>query len=177
MTKPGYDSGTSWIAFFTKIRAASGSRSGGLFRNPPAVISEVSRPGQPELVDPAGLPPRVDFEKASLRFFAEINCVNFIISYGKFHSFTINAFDHKRPVSHAVFMLFCLIVSFDERYEEYFAKACEHFDSALEEASIESVEALMLMVIYTLLVPKDPTLMMFCRPYVDSTKTKEVSHG
>ena len=99
------------------------------------------------MVSPDTLPPRTEFEQASQKFFAELNCVTYILSYEQFQSHMIRAFDQRNQVSHSVFMLLNLIVAFnDEMYEQYFSKACEHLEYVLEEGTVASVEALMLLV-------------------------------
>ena len=81
--------------------------------------------------------------------------MTYILSYEQFHSHMIRAFDQRNQISHSAFMLLNLIVSFNgERYEQYFSKACEHLEYVLEEGTVASVEALMLLV--SDLVPSRP---------------------
>ena len=141
----GYDSGTSWTAFFSKIHATVGPQYDGLLRNPPFKFDEDGAGKQVEMVLADHLPPRTDFEQASSKFFAEVNCVTYILSYERFNTHMIRALDQKNRLSHSVFMLLCLILSFDERYEQYFSKASEHVEHVLEEGTLASVEALMLI--------------------------------
>ena len=110
------------------------------------MLEEITGSKQVGLVQPDGFPSRADFEQASTRFFAEINAVNYILSYEVFHTYMFNVYTQKCPLSHAVFMILCLILVFDGNHEEYFSKACQHFDHTLEEGSLESVQALMLIV-------------------------------
>lgn len=99
-----------------------------------------------DLICPDSLPSRADFERAASNFFTEINCVNYILSYDQFNIYMNKAFDSQPSLSHAIFMLLCLILSFDDKYKDYFHRACEHVDYAMEEGSLASVEALMLIV-------------------------------
>ena len=99
-----------------------------------------------DLIYADDLPPRADFEHAASLFFAEINCVTYILSYEEFHGYMVNAFEQKAPLSHSVLMLLCLILSLDEKHDQYFSRACKHFEHSLEEGSLASVEALMLLV-------------------------------
>ena len=135
------------MAFFSKIHAAVGPQHSNLFRNPPFVLNALrSSEEQVDLIYTDDLPPRADFENASSKFFTKINCVNYILSYEEFYAYTVNAFEQKGRLSHSVFMILCLILSLDEKHEQYFSRACDHFRYALEEGSLASVEALMLLV-------------------------------
>ncbi|KAK4943651.1 hypothetical protein LTR10_016748 [Elasticomyces elasticus] len=141
-----YDSGTSWTAFFCKIHTVIGPRYPDMLKSSAFVLNEPTSGKQIDRVTPTDLPSRADFEQASSKFFAEVNCVNYISSYKQFHTYTFNAFDQKQPVSHAVLMLLYLIMSLNPQYEEHFPKACGHVDATLEEGSLASVEALMLLM-------------------------------
>ncbi|KAK5232936.1 hypothetical protein LTR47_006163 [Exophiala xenobiotica] len=146
-----YDSGTSWPAFFAKINATCRTEQSSLFPTPASALNDLddlrSCKQQADLVAAGDLPPRAEFEHASSKFFSEINCVNYILSYEKYHAYTLNAFQPQARLSPSVFMLLCLILSLEEKHEQYLIKACEHFEHVLEEGSLASVEALMLMAL------------------------------
>ncbi|KIW50501.1 hypothetical protein PV05_09305 [Exophiala xenobiotica] len=142
-----YDSGTSWTAFFRKIHSTKGPTYGDALGGSVFRFDELTGSKQVDQVQPNDLPPRAEFERASLRFFAEINCVNYILSYEQFYVYISDSLDQRHPLSHGVFMLLCLILSFDSKYEEFFSKACGHVEYVFEEGSIASVESLMLLAL------------------------------
>ncbi|EXJ57727.1 uncharacterized protein A1O5_12517 [Cladophialophora psammophila CBS 110553] len=142
-----YDSGTSWTAFFRKIHSTKGPKYGDALGGSVFRFDELTGSKQVDQVQPTDLPPRAEFERASLKFFAEINCVNYILSYEQFYVYMSDCLDQRHPLSHGVFMLLCLILSFDSKYEEFFSKACGHVEYTFEEGSIASVESLMLLAL------------------------------
>ncbi|KAH6988274.1 fungal-specific transcription factor domain-containing protein [Ilyonectria sp. MPI-CAGE-AT-0026] len=138
-----YDSGTSWTSFFSRLHT---SHYPGVVLQPFS-LDDMKSSKEVDLICPDSLPSRADFERAASAFFTEINCVNYILSYDQFNTYMNKAFDTQPSITHAVHMLLCLILSFDDKYKDYFFRACKHVDYAMEEGSLASVEALMLIVL------------------------------
>ena len=81
-----------------------------------------------------------------LKFFYDINCVNYILSYEQFLIYTLAAYKRNTSLLHIVWMLLCLILSFDRRYKGYFDKVYYYVDYVLKEGSLASIEALILTI-------------------------------
>lgn len=99
-----------------------------------------------DVVYPSDFPARDQVQQAATKFFSEINNIIYIMSYEQFQQHLDNIYQYNLPTSNSIILLMGLVISLDEKFEDYFAKACKHFDMALEEACLESVQALMLLV-------------------------------
>jgi hypothetical protein len=97
-------------------------------------------------VDPKNLPPRGAVSEALKIFFAEINCVIYVLSYECFQSYLDSIYVHGNQSSHSGLALVYLMLSLWPLSDQYFVEGCQYCTEGMGEGTIESVQALMLMV-------------------------------
>lgn len=79
-------------------------------------------------------------------FFAEINNVIYVLKYEKFQTYLHIIYTPQATTTNAILAILYLITSLNGAEPELFRVACLHGNASMEEGSLESVQALMLMV-------------------------------
>jgi hypothetical protein len=144
---PGFHYGSSYSAFFLKLNEGLASTHKKLFhRHRRTAFDSWGVDSPVTLIHPQDLPPRLDLVEAAKDFFAEVNGIIYILQYERFHNDMGNIYAKRLPVTNAGFAIFYLILSLSQKHEDYFADACRYCNVALEESSMESIQALMLLV-------------------------------
>ncbi|KAK2605788.1 hypothetical protein N8I77_008602 [Diaporthe amygdali] len=104
--------------------------------------------GQPLWAIPAiALPPRKLSEQCGVTFFTQINSVLYILSPEKFFN-SVEAAYSGRDTPTSTQAIIHLVVALANRSPENFETARMQMESVLEEGSLESVQAMMLMSLY-----------------------------
>lgn len=80
------------------------------------------------------------------KFFAEVNGIIYILQYERFYNNVGNIYARRLLVTNAGFAILYLIFSLSQEHENYFAEGCRYCNLALEESSMETIQALMLLV-------------------------------
>ncbi|KAH9208322.1 hypothetical protein DL95DRAFT_480443 [Leptodontidium sp. 2 PMI_412] len=144
-----YDTGSSWPAFFYNVHSTLSSTHGQWLRTQPIEAQEDEiRDGRK--IDPVyscDYATRRQFDQASAKFFAEINSITYILGCDQLQSYLTSLTQQNYPMTNASLMLLYLVLNLEQDDDEYFDKACHLFDAAMEEGSIESVRAMMLLAI------------------------------
>ena len=140
---PGFDSGSGWGSFFETIQSRLASSNSHLVQPWPRDCAD----GRPvALVAPGSLPLRSRADRATERFFAEINSVIWILGYEKFIDIVENIYSPKQPTSNASMASLLAIVALAEGSEDMLDSACQYFDLAVSEGSLESIQMIMILV-------------------------------
>ncbi|KAH7131735.1 fungal-specific transcription factor domain-containing protein [Dactylonectria estremocensis] len=147
MGVPRFDVGSGWTAFYSHIRSTfAGSRLTILQTQPP--LSDNPRDGQPiAKVHPQNLPDRKSIDEATTRFFTEVNVGTYIMDYGEFLALLENSYHLCLPLSNASVMAIHLVFALCQNSENSFITANQYFTKAITEGTLESIQALMLLVL------------------------------
>lgn len=91
------------------------------------------------------LPDRKALDQAAMRFFAEINSVIYILDQDRFHLWIDDVYGG-RGVRASVLVILYLVMALCGEEDPSFHIARSYMDDVIEESSLESVRAIMLMV-------------------------------
>ncbi|KAL1604871.1 hypothetical protein SLS60_004411 [Paraconiothyrium brasiliense] len=147
-----FDGGTSYSAFQSKISSALSSipskssiQSKLTFLHQQTSLSSCDDavPISPKV--PVQLPDRRALEQASEVFFAEINCIIYVLNQDRFFSSFDRIYDLQGPHQASTLATVHLIIALAQGSSESFETACLQTDAIIEEGTQESVEAFMLM--------------------------------
>lgn len=139
----GFDSGSGWGSFFNTIQSRLASRNSHLVHPWPRDCAD----GRPvAFVAPGSLPLRSRVDRATERFFAEVNSVVWILSYEKFIDTVENVYSPGQPTSNSSMASVLAIVALAEGSEDVLNSACQYFDLAVSEGSLESIQMIMILV-------------------------------
>ena len=103
---------------------------------------------EPVPVEPPNepLPPRAQIEEAAINFFAEVNSIVYIMTFEGFQQCLESIYGPKGSCSNAAFGVVYTLASLFPGGDHAFSQASHYIRLAIEEGSIETVQALMLMV-------------------------------
>ncbi|QKX54960.1 uncharacterized protein TRUGW13939_02050 [Talaromyces rugulosus] len=97
--------------------------------------------------NPDYLPDRKALDQAAVKFFAEINSVIYIIDQDRFHLWLDDVYGGK-GVCASVLVILYLVMALCGHKDPSFDIARSYMDNVIEESSLESVRAIMLMSLY-----------------------------
>lgn len=101
----------------------------------------------PIKMTPTDILPRHLIEQAAVRFFAEVNSVIYVLSQREFSQLINNIYFSQEAERVSTWALVMLIYALGAKNKQAFERACFHLDGIIEEGSIESVKAILLIVI------------------------------
>lgn len=143
--KRGLENRSGWVSFYQQIHDKFWSSGNG--NNAPYSSPALYAGGETtKTVLPTDLPPRDLVERALIAFFSEVNNVVFVLDFEEFEETIAHLYDSKLPSSAAGVMGLLAMVALMERSESSFDAAYRYFDQTLVERSLESVQAIMLLV-------------------------------
>ncbi|KAH9204918.1 fungal-specific transcription factor domain-containing protein [Leptodontidium sp. 2 PMI_412] len=140
--------GSSYSAFFLKLNEGLASTPNKLFhRHRRTAFDSWGVDSPVPTIYPQDLPPRLELVEAAKKFFAEVNGIIYILQYERFYNNVGNIYARRHLVTNAGFAILYLILSLSQEHENYFAEGCRYCNLALEESSMETIQALMLLTI------------------------------
>ena len=143
----GFHNGFSYTAFYHKISSNLASKHNQLFRKLPRFTDHVWSDGyRMQSIRPQNLPPKETVLDTARKFFVEINTAVYILNQDRFRRLLESIYVHKMQSDNASLALIYLMLSLWPLDSQYFSDGTNFCNAAIEESSIESVQALMLMV-------------------------------
>lgn len=97
-------------------------------------------------VCPENLPDRKSMDEATTRFFTEVNVGTYIMDYDEFLALLESSYNLHLPLSNASIMAIHLVFALCQESEDSFTTANQYYTKALTEGTLESLQALMLLV-------------------------------
>ncbi|KAJ9644294.1 hypothetical protein H2204_001645 [Knufia peltigerae] len=152
MHVPRFHSGSSMSTFYSKITSSAlASIRDGIFQRLPP-MEEFLFDGVPKsLVSPVNLPARAIVSQAATAFFAEINNIIYVLSYERFQIDLEKVYSFRPATTNAKLAIIHLMVSLIDPDADLFSFATRFGNASIEEGTLESVQALMIMTLCHLL--------------------------
>lgn len=85
-------------------------------------------------------------DEAASKFFSEVNNIVFVLSFEQFEDTVERLYDLNQPSSNASVASILAMVALVDGSDDSFQHSYRYFDQAVAEASLESVQAIMLFV-------------------------------
>lgn len=85
-------------------------------------------------------------EEATTKFFAEVNCIVNILNFEKFQEMVGELYDLKQASSNAGIAIVLGVVALAGDLDYVLHQACQYLDPTIAEGSLESVQAIMILV-------------------------------
>lgn len=141
---PGFDNGSGFGAFFQRLQSNL---------LPPGANPYLRREcrrgfadGRPiEAVIRRPLPDRSRVEKAIMNFI-EVNCVVFVASYETLLGTVERLYSSTDKANHSSVATVLALVALTESADQVYHEACQYLEPVLAECTVESVQAIILLV-------------------------------
>jgi len=117
-----------------------------LVRAQQALAQQPSDAPQAKTMYPFDLPDRSEIGHAAKSFHAEWSGIAYILHDGQLSTCLDNIYTYQLPCTYSTIVIIFLVLALGNHCEPYFEHARRHFDYALEEHTLETVQAFMLMV-------------------------------
>lgn len=133
--------------FYSKITSSAlASIRDGIFQTLPP-MEEFLFDGVPQsLVSPLNLPAQAMVSKAATAFFAEINNIIYVLSFERFQIDLEKVYSLRPATTNAKLAIIYLMVALKDPDPDSFSFATRYGNASIEEGTLESVQALMIMV-------------------------------
>lgn len=143
----GFHNGSSMSTFYSRITSSAlASIRDGIFQTLPP-IEEFLFDGVPQsLVSPLNLPVRAMVSKAATAFFAEINNIIYVLSFERFQIDLEKVYSLRPATTNAKLAVIYLMVALKDPDPDILSSATRYGNASIEEGTLESVQALMIMV-------------------------------
>ena len=141
----GFHNGSCYGTFYAKIVKNLAFTHARLLRGQPSVNSHIIDGNTIGVAYPHNLPARQQIEIAATRFFAEVNNIAYVLKYEQVQS-TLENIYCGLPSTRSSLAIVYLILSCGPDSDHFYTEGCRYSTAALEEGTLESVQALMLMV-------------------------------